>query len=68
VIPTRLFINSKNKKNMQLNLENIVVFGVFVLYTIVSISHAIKGNYAWASVWGGYAVANVGLLIAQSKI
>ena len=53
---------------MQLNLENIVVVGVFVLYTIVSISHAIKGNYAWASVWGGYAVANVGLLIAQSKI
>jgi hypothetical protein len=53
---------------MQLNLENIVVAGVFVLYAIVSISHAIKGKYAWASVWGGYAVANVGLLIAQSKI
>jgi hypothetical protein len=53
---------------MQLNLENIVVSGVFVLYTIVAISHAIKGNYAWVSVWGGYALANVGLLVAQSKI
>lgn len=50
-----------------MTFENIIVFCVFVLYAIVAISHAIKGNYAWACVWGGYAVANVGLLVAQSK-
>jgi hypothetical protein len=50
-----------------MNFENIIVFLVFILYSIVAISHAMKGNYAWACVWGGYAVANVGLILAQSK-
>jgi hypothetical protein len=51
---------------MQLTFENIVVLLAFILYTSVSISHFYKHNYAWGLVWGGYAVSNIGLIIAQS--
>jgi hypothetical protein len=49
-----------------ISFENIVVFLAFILYTCVSISHFYKHNYAWGVVWGGYAVSNIGLIIAQS--
>jgi hypothetical protein len=51
---------------MQVNFENVVVFIAFVLYAAVCIVHAYKQNYAWAVVWGGYAVSNLGLIVAQS--
>ena len=51
---------------MQITFENIVVFLAIILYTCVSISHFYKHNYAWGIVWGGYAVSNIGLIIAQS--
>ena len=51
---------------MQITFENIVVFIAFLLYTCVAIAHISKHNYAWGIVWGGYAVSNIGLIIAQS--
>ena len=36
---------------------------VFLLYTSTAIAWAIKGDYAWALVWGAYALANVGMII-----
>lgn len=51
---------------MQVNFENVVVFVAFVLYAAVCIAHCYKQNYAWAVVWGGYAVSNLGLIVAQS--
>jgi hypothetical protein len=51
---------------MQVNFENVVVFIAFGLYAIVCIAHAYKQNYAWAVVWGVYAVSNLGLIVAQS--
>ena len=51
---------------MQLTFENIVVFLAFVLYAAVCIAHCSKQNYAWAVVWGGYALSNLGLIAAQS--
>lgn len=51
---------------MQITFENIVVCMAFVLYTCVAIAHTYKQNYAWAVVWGGYAVSNLGLIAAQS--
>jgi hypothetical protein len=51
---------------MQLTFENLVVFLAFILYTVVCITHVYKQNYAWAVVWGGYAVSNLGLIVAQS--
>lgn len=53
---------------MQLSFENIVVFIAFMLYACVCIGHILKGNIAWAVVWGGYAVSNLGLIVAQTKI
>ena len=51
---------------MVLNFENIIVLIAFVLYTCVCIVHCCKGNYAWGVVWGGYAISNLGLIVAQS--
>lgn len=51
---------------MQVNFENVIVFVAFVLYAAVCIAHCYKQNYAWAVVWGGYAISNLGLIVAQS--
>ena len=55
---------SPTKKFM--TLEQVFVSVVTVLYGIVGISYAIKGNFPWALVWISYAMANVGLLWAAS--
>jgi hypothetical protein len=49
-----------------INFENVIVFLAFVLYACVCAVHIYKQNYAWAVVWGGYAVSNLGLIVAQS--
>ena len=54
------------KNYNMINFENSVVFLAFILYACVCIAHAYKQNYAWAVVWGGYAVSNLGLIVAQS--
>lgn len=53
--------------NQLMNFESIVIFSVFILYATVAISYLLKGEYAWAFVWGGYSLSNIGLIIAQSK-
>ena len=51
---------------MQTTFENFIVFMAFVLYATVCVVHVYKQNYAWAVVWGGYALSNLGLIAAQS--
>ena len=48
-------------------LENIVVGVCMLGYLTVGTSFLIKGNMAWAVVWLSYGMANVGLILAQSK-
>ena len=36
---------------------------VFLLYGATAVAWAIKGDYAWATVWGAYALANIGMII-----
>lgn len=40
---------------------------VFLLYTATAIAWAIKGDYAWAMVWGAYALANIGMIIIGTR-
>lgn len=48
-----------------MTIENLAVFGGFILYLIAAGSFAWKGNWAWAMVWFCYAMANVGLIWAS---
>ena len=36
-----------------------------VLYGLTSLCYLIKGDHPWALVWGCYALANVGLILAS---
>ena len=36
---------------------------VGVLYAVVAVCYICKGEFAWATVWGSYALANVGLIM-----
>jgi|Laugrespbdmm15sd_2_1035082.scaffolds.fasta_scaffold190116_2 hypothetical protein len=47
-----------------MNLEEKIVFIVFFLYAYVAASYAFKGNWPWFIVWGSYAMANLGLILA----
>jgi len=40
---------------------------VGVLYAMVAICYVCKGDWAWAIVWGAYALANLGLVMAGSQ-
>jgi hypothetical protein len=48
-----------------MNLEDIIVAIVFLLYLFVAISHAYKSNWPWFIVWASYAMANLGLILAS---
>ena len=50
-----------------MTLEQVVVAIVTVLYGIVGISYALKGNLPWALVWFSYSMANVGLIWSASS-
>lgn len=47
-----------------MTLEQAFVAIVTVMYGIVGISYAVKGNLPWSLVWISYASANIGLLWA----
>jgi hypothetical protein len=47
-----------------MNSEEKIVLIVFFLYTYVAGSYAFKGNWPWFIVWGSYAMANLGLILA----
>jgi hypothetical protein len=47
-----------------MNIEEKIVFVVFLLYAYVAGSYAFKGNWSWFIVWGSYAMANLGLILA----
>jgi hypothetical protein len=49
-----------------MGFEQSIVAIVMVLYAIVGVSYAIKGDFPWALVWLSYAMANVGLMWAAS--
>jgi hypothetical protein len=53
--------------NRFMGFEHTIVAIVMVLYAIVGISYAIKGDFPWALVWFSYAMANVGLMWAASS-
>jgi|TARA_Y100000401_G_scaffold35785_1_gene26805 hypothetical protein len=36
---------------------------VAVLYSIAGVCYLVKKDYAWATVWLAYALANVGLIL-----
>ena len=36
---------------------------VGILYSSVSVAYLMKGDVPWAIIWGGYAIANVGLVV-----
>lgn len=38
-----------------------------VLYAAVGVGYLLKKDFAWATVWLAYAVANVGLVLAGMK-
>ena len=40
---------------------------VAVLYGITSAGFLIKRDFAWFIVWGSYALANIGLILATRK-
>lgn len=50
-----------------MTLEQVVVSIVTVLYGIVGVSYALKGNLPWALVWISYSMANIGLIWAASS-
>ena len=50
-----------------MGFELTIVAVVMVLYAIVGVSYAIKGDFPWALVWFSYAMANVGLMWAASS-
>ena len=50
-----------------MTLEQAVVSVVTILYGIVGISYALKGNLPWALVWISYSMANIGLIWAASS-
>jgi len=47
-----------------MNLEEKIIFIVFFLYIYIAVSYALKGNWPWFIVWGSYAMANFGLILA----
>jgi hypothetical protein len=49
-----------------MSFEQFVVAMAMVLYAVVGISYALKGNIPWALVWMSYATANAGLIWAES--
>lgn len=44
-------------------LINFLPIVVFFLYAVVGICYLFKKDYAWALVWGSYALANIGLVL-----
>ena len=36
-----------------------------VLYVVCSVGHAVGKNYPMAIMWGGYVIANIGVIAAQ---
>lgn len=36
---------------------------VALLYLAIAIAYLAKRDYAWAVVWGGYSVSNIGLIL-----
>jgi len=50
-----------------MTFENITIFVVAILYLSVGISHAFKGNWAWALTWSCYAGSNMGLIFIALK-
>lgn len=55
------------RQNLKMTIENLAVFGGFILYLIAAGSFAYKNNWAWAMIWFCYAMANVGLIWASLK-
>ena len=55
------------KQSDSMGFEQTIVAVVMVLYAIVGVSYAIKGDFPWALVWFSYAMANVGLMWAASS-
>lgn len=47
-----------------MSFEQTVVGLAMVLYAMVGVSYAMKGDLPWALVWLSYATANVGLIWA----
>jgi len=47
-----------------MNSEEKIILIVFFLYAYVSVSYVFKGNWPWFMVWGSYAMANLGLILA----
>jgi len=50
-----------------INLENIIVTMCMIGYVVVGVTYFFKGNYPWTLVWMSYGMANLGLILAQSK-
>jgi hypothetical protein len=50
-----------------MSFEQIVVGIAMVLYAMVGVSYAIKGELPWALVWFSYATANIGLIWAAKS-
>lgn len=50
-----------------MSFEQIVVGAAMVLYAMVGVSYAVKGELPWALVWFSYASANIGLIWAAKS-
>ena len=51
---------------MELRIVTVLPAIVGVIYAITSVAWIIKGDYRWAAVWGGYAVAQIGLVLTSA--
>lgn len=40
---------------------------VSAFYFLTAVCYVIRGDYAWALVWGSYSVANFGLIIVGAR-
>jgi len=51
----------------KMNFESYVIAAAFLLYFVVGLSFAYKGNWAWTLVYMSYAMSNLGLMIVAGK-
>lgn len=44
-----------------------LIVGIGLVYAYIAGEQALKGNLAWAIVYGGYAFGNLGMFLALPK-
>ena len=48
-------------------MSTTLIIGVTLAYVGVCVSESLRGNYPYAIVFGGYALANIGMIMGLPK-